>query len=78
MHKLRQLVSEELLGLVELPILHSPFSDLLKGQKSAASALYDVGVAHVAPVLVEILGRGFLRVEPDRTFCVSPSFSPRR
>ena len=62
-----ELVGKDLLGTVELaalPLVH--LVDLLERQEGEhADALQNVAVAHIAPVLVEVVGRGLVRVEPD-------------
>ena len=66
MHQLCQLKGQDLFGLVDprvLPAGH--LVDLLQRQeRQHAEALDHIGVAHVAPVLEELIGRGLLRVEP--------------
>ena len=62
-----QLVGEDLLGTVQLgafPLVHR--IDLLEREEGQhADALEDVRVADIAPVLVELVRRGLLRIEPD-------------
>ena len=63
---LGQLVGQNLLGLVQLAALPGVhLVNLLQGQEGEhADALEHVGVAHVAPVLVEIEGAGLVGVQP--------------
>ena len=66
MDQFGQLVGQNLLGGVELaalPLVH--FVDLLQGQESQhPDAFEDVGVLDVPPVLVEVVGRGLVGVQP--------------
>ena len=63
-----ELVGEDLLRAVELaalPLIH--LVDLLERQECEhTDALQNILIAHVAPVLVEVVGRGLVRVEPHR------------
>ena len=63
-----QLVGQDLLGLVQLLVLPGGhLVDLLQRQEGQhPNALHDVGVVHVAPVLVELEGAGLVGVQPDR------------
>ena len=67
MYHLRELIGKDLLGFVELltlPAVH--LVDLLERQECQhTDALEHIGIVNVAPVLVELKGRGLIRVEPD-------------
>ena len=66
MDHVSQLPSQNLLGLVEvtaLPLLH--LGNLLHGQEGQQTdALENIGIVHIAPVLVEVIGRSLVGVEP--------------
>ena len=65
-NQLRQLIGQDILGLVELcalPLGH--LIDLLQGQeRQHPDALEHVGVAHIAPVLIEFEGAGLVGIQP--------------
>ena len=66
-----QLVGQDLLGLVQaliLPCAH--LVDLLQRQEGEhPDALHDIGITHIAPVLVELEGAGLVGVQPDSIAC---------
>ena len=68
MDKAGKLICEDLLSGVELaalPFVHLVY--LLKRQEGQHSqALENIGVADIAPILIEIIGRGLFGVEPNR------------
>ena len=62
-----ELIGENLLGAVELaafPFIH--LVNLLQRQEGEHTDAFEhIGIAHVSPVLVEVIGRGLVRVKPD-------------
>ena len=68
MNQLRQLVGQDLLGIVELRTLPGGhLVDLLQGQeREHTDALQHVGIVDVAPVLEELKGAGLVGVKPHR------------
>ena len=70
-HHLGQLPGQNLLVAIQLaafPAVH--FIDLFHGQEGQhADAFKHVGVIHIAPILVEIIGRCFIGVQPDGVSC---------
>ena len=67
-HQLGHLVRQHLLGLVDLAALQRAQAPHLvhRQEGQQREALFHVLIVHVAPVLVEVVGRGLLGVEPQR------------
>jgi len=67
MHHAGHLVGKDLLGFVQALILPGAhLFDLLQRQEGEhPNALHHIGIAHVAPVLVELEGTGLVGIQPD-------------
>ncbi len=66
-HHAGQLVGQNLLGLIQALILPGAhLINLLQRQEGEhPDALHHIGIAHIAPVLVELKGTGLIGVQPD-------------
>lgn len=75
-NQLGQLKGQDLLGLVQLLILPGAhLVNLLQRQESEhPDALHYVGIIHIAPVLVEVEGIGFIGIQPNGVASGLPFF----
>ena len=67
MHQLCDLKGEDLLGLVDFRVLQGAEAAHLAHRQEGqeGQALFDILIIHIAPVLIEMIGRRFLRIEPE-------------
>ena len=67
-HQLRHFKSQHFLGRIDFLIpQRAQSADFLHRQeRQQRQAFCNVGIIHIAPVLVEIVGRSFFRVQPKR------------
>ena len=69
MHQLGYLVSEHFLGLVEFgPFQRGQLVDLFhRKEREHPETFVNVRIRHIPPVLVELIGRRSVRIQPEGT-----------